>query len=61
MVQIYWKRIVLESDFSNSNFVWPTPGYKTITSPYGYTKAPTSGAGVFHEVLILVLLRVLKS
>lgn len=38
----------LELDFSNSNFVWPTPGYKTITSPYGYRKAPTSGAGVFH-------------
>lgn len=38
----------LELDFSNSNFVWPTPGYKTITSLYGYRKAPTSGAGVFH-------------
>ena len=38
----------LELDFSNSNFIWPTPGYKTITSPYGYRKAPTSGAGVFH-------------
>ena len=38
----------LELDFSNSNFVWPTPGYKTITSPYGYRKAPTGGASSYH-------------
>lgn len=30
-------------------FLWPTPNYKTITSPYGYRKAPTQGAGVFHR------------
>ena len=33
---------------SSSGFIWPTPNYKAITSPYGYRKAPTSGAGTFH-------------
>lgn len=38
-----------EFDYSlNSRFIWPTPGYKTITSSYGYRVAPTSGAGTFH-------------
>lgn len=36
-------------DYSlDSEFIWPTPRYKTITSPYGYRTAPTSGAGTFH-------------
>lgn len=41
---------ILDSDFvfSNSSFVWPTPGYNTITSPFGYRNAPTAGAGTFH-------------
>ena len=34
--------------FSNNDFIWPTPGYKTITSNYGYRQAPTSGAGAYH-------------
>ncbi len=34
---------------SSSGFVWPTPGYNTITSNYGYRNAPTSGAGTFHS------------
>lgn len=30
-------------DFSDSSneFIWPTPGYTTITSPFGPRKAPT--------------------
>ena len=40
---------ILDSDFiSSSGFVWPTPGYDYITSPFGYRVAPTSGAGTFH-------------
>ena len=33
---------------SSSYFSWPTPNYNTITSHFGYRKAPTSGAGTFH-------------
>lgn len=32
----------------SSNFVWPTPGYMTITSNFGYRTAPTGGAGTYH-------------
>lgn len=36
----------------NSNafnkFLWPTPGYTKITSPFGYRKSPTVGAGTYH-------------
>ncbi len=34
---------------SSSGFIWPAPGYNTITSYYGYRNAPTSGAGTFHS------------
>ena len=33
---------------STSNFAWPTPGYTTITSKFGYRTSPTSGAGTYH-------------
>ena len=33
---------------STEDFIWPTPNYKTITSSYGYRKAPASGAATFH-------------
>jgi murein DD-endopeptidase MepM/ murein hydrolase activator NlpD len=36
------------SSSSNTNYCWPSPGYKTITSYYGYRKAPTGGASTFH-------------
>lgn len=32
----------------SSNLAWPTPGYTTITSKFGYRDAPTSGAGTYH-------------
>lgn len=35
-------------EISNSNFVWPTPGYTTITSKFGYRTAPTIGASKYH-------------
>ena len=34
---------------SGSEFPWPTPGYTTITSPFGKRNAPTSGASTFHS------------
>lgn len=41
------ENIILE--FSNSKFLWPTPGFTTITSPFGYRNAPTSGASSYHS------------
>lgn len=35
--------------FSNSKFLWPTPGYTTITSYFGYRNAPTVGASTYHS------------
>lgn len=32
----------------SSNFAWPTPGYTTITSKFGYRVSPTTGAGTYH-------------
>ena len=40
---------ILDFTLSSSGFLWPTPNYTTITSPYGNRKAPTSGAGTFHS------------
>lgn len=34
---------------SDGTFSWPTPGYNTITSPFGKRSAPTSGASTFHS------------
>ena len=36
-------------ELSNSEFIWPTPGYTTITSNFGYRKSPTSGASSYHS------------
>ena len=33
---------------SNKDFIWPTPGYKTITCPFGPRKSPATGASTFH-------------
>lgn len=35
--------------FTNSKFLWPTPGYTTITSYFGYRNAPTQGASTYHS------------
>lgn len=34
-------------DLSNE-YVWPTPGYTIITSPFGYRDIPTGGATSYH-------------
>lgn len=32
----------------NDEYVWPAPGYTTITSPFGYRSLPTAGATSYH-------------
>ena len=39
----------LRTNISDGSFPWPTPGYTTITSPFGRRNAPTSGASTFHS------------
>lgn len=34
---------------SESGFCWPTPGFTTITSPYGYRIHPVTGKLTFHS------------
>lgn len=34
---------------SSNEFLWPTPGYTTITSYFGRRNAPTSGASTSHS------------
>ncbi|MBR4111380.1 MAG: M23 family metallopeptidase [Clostridia bacterium] len=31
-----------------SNYAWPTRGYTTITSKFGYRKVPANGASTYH-------------
>ena len=38
---IHWK-------ISKDMFIWPIPGYTTITSQFGYRNAPTTGASTYH-------------
>lgn len=35
-------------NFNPNGFVWPIPGYTSISSPFGKRNAPTSGASSFH-------------
>ena len=35
-------------NFNSNGFVWPIPGYTSISSPFGKRNAPTSGASSFH-------------
>lgn len=32
----------------SDEYVWPSPGYTTITSPFGYRNSPTAGATNYH-------------
>ena len=42
-------KIFNEITISNSGFVWPLPGYTTITSYFGKRNSPTSGASSYHK------------
>ena len=35
-------------NINSSNLLWPTPGFTTITSGFGYRKRPTAGASTYH-------------
>lgn len=35
-------------DFNPNGFVWPLPGYTSISSNFGKRKAPTGGASSYH-------------
>jgi len=38
-----------EGSLSSAGFLWPTPGYTTITSPFGRRSSPTAGASSYHK------------
>lgn len=33
----------------NDEYLWPTPGYTTINSYFGYRTSPTAGASSYHK------------
>lgn len=35
-------------------FVWPTPGFTTISSPFGRRNSPTAGASSYHQGIDIV-------
>ena len=35
--------------FENSDYIWPIPGYTTLSSSFGKRIAPTTGASTFHK------------
>ncbi len=35
-------------DDNPKDFMWPTPSYKNVTSPFGYRKSPATGASTYH-------------
>lgn len=42
---------IISMDISSSGYVWPSPGYTTINSYFGYRTSPTSGASSYHSGL----------
>ena len=58
-ISVFFIPIIQSSNYSNTNyneiisvnpngFVWPIPGYTTISSPFGKRTSPTAGASSFH-------------
>lgn len=41
----------VEITISSKGFVWPVPGYTTITSYFGKRTSPTAGASTYHKGL----------
>lgn len=60
LISIFFIPIIQYNDTSSNNhdkviiginpngFIWPIPGYTSISSPFGKRNAPTSGASSFH-------------
>lgn len=42
----YSDELILNSD---SEYIWPIPGYTKLTSPFGKRTSPTAGASSFHK------------
>ena len=42
---------ILSVDISASGYAWPSPGYTTINSYFGYRTSPTAGASSYHSGL----------
>ena len=43
LIPIFIKHPNVKFIESNEEYIWPIPGYTTITSNFGYRYAPTSG------------------
>ena len=41
----------IEINISSSGYAWPSPGYTTINSYFGYRTSPTAGASTYHSGL----------
>ncbi|MBS6195309.1 MAG: peptidoglycan DD-metalloendopeptidase family protein [Clostridiales bacterium] len=39
----------IENPDTDNLFIWPCPGYTTVTSDYGYRGQPASGASTYHK------------
>lgn len=53
-ISIFFSPIYIYSNTNSSNFsnfIWPAPGYYTITSKFGKRTAPTTGASTYHKGL----------
>lgn len=47
----YYDGSNLVIDISSSGYAWPSPGYTTINSYFGYRTSPTAGASSYHSGL----------
>ncbi len=45
-IPIITKKIPITT--TDNSFIWPTPGYRTITCPFGPRKSPATGASTYH-------------
>ena len=47
----YFTNQNISIDISSSGYAWPSPGYTTINSYFGYRTSPTAGASSYHSGL----------
>lgn len=48
LVSISDANISFTNSLISSSYEWPTRGYTTITSKFGYRKSPVTGASTYH-------------